>query len=459
MDTFVLARAQFAANMSFHILFPTISIALAWLLVFFKVRQRRAKQPLVWQALYGFWVKVFALCFALGVTSGITMSFQFGTNWPGFMKTVGNVAGPLLAYEVMTAFFLEASFLGVMLFGQSRVSARVHTAATLLVAIGTTLSAFWILALNSWMHTPAGYVLNQTVNGPSVEVLSWWAVIFNPSFPYRLSHMLCASVLTVAFLVIGISSYRMLKKDLRPEAKMGLVVGLVIAAVTAPLQMVLGDLHGLNTRAHQPAKIAAIEAVWETGKGVPLTLFGIPDERTRSTHWAIEVPKIASLVLTHELNGEIKGLNEFAQHPPVKPLFFGFRVMVGTGVAMLGCAWFGMLLIWRKRELPTWFLRILVGMTFAGWIAVLSGWYVTEIGRQPWLVTGILTAAQAASGMVNSHQIGMSLSLYLSMYALLLTAFIRTLFYLAKNAVVGELPQLDIAQSDTKLGAQTAAIR
>jgi cytochrome bd ubiquinol oxidase subunit I len=200
--------------------------------------------------------------------------------------------------------------------------------------------------------------------------------------------------------------------------------------------MILGDLHGLNTREHQPAKIAAIEAVWDTAKGVPLTLFGMPDEHTRSTHWAVEVPKLASLVLTHDLDGEIKGLNSFAQHPPVKPLFFGFRIMVGVGVAMLGCAWFGMLLVLRKRAMPAWFLRILVGMTFAGWIAVLAGWYVTEIGRQPWLVTGILTAAQAASSTVNSQQIGISLGLYLSMYALLLTAFIRTLFYLAKKATV-----------------------
>ena len=451
MDALGLARAQFAANISFHILFPTISIALAWLLVFFKFRETRSKQAAVWQALYGFWVKVFALCFALGVTSGITMSFQFGTNWPGYMNSVGNVAGPLLAYEVMTAFFLEASFLGVMLFGRSRVSNRVHTGATLLVAIGTTLSAFWILALNSWMHTPAGVVVKVVEGMPSVDVVSWWAVIFNPSFPYRLSHMLCASVLTVAFLVIGLSAYRVLKKDRRPEAKLGLMVGLFIAAVAAPAQIFIGDLHGLNTLEHQPAKIAAIEAVWETHAGAPLTLFGMPDEGSRSTHFAVEIPNLASLVLTHNLNGEIKGLNEFPQHPPVKPLFFGFRIMVGMGVLMLACAWFGTFLIVKKRAMPTWFLRVLVAMTFAGWIAVLAGWYVTEIGRQPWLVYGILTTAQAASRSVTGGQIGITLALYLSLYIALIAAFVRTLFYLAKKAVEGDLPSLD-----TEVSPETA---
>jgi cytochrome d ubiquinol oxidase subunit I len=451
MDALVLARAQFAANISFHILFPTISIALAWLLVFFKVRETRSKNAAAWQALYGFWVKVFALCFALGVTSGITMSFQFGTNWPGYMNTVGNVAGPLLAYEVMTAFFLEASFLGVMLFGRSRVSNRVHSGATLLVAIGTTLSAFWILALNSWMHTPTGHVVKTIAGVTMVDVVSWWAIIFNPSFPYRLSHMLCASILTVAFLVIGLSAYRLLKKDAKPEAKLGLAVGLVIAAFAAPLQIFIGDLHGLNTLKHQPAKIAAVEAVWDTQNGAALTLFGIPDEHTRSTQFAIEIPKLAALVLTHDLEGEIKGLNDFAQHPPVKPLFFGFRIMVGIGVLMLACAWFGTFLLVKKRAMPVWFLRVLVAMTFAGWVAVLAGWYVTEIGRQPWLVQGILTTAQAASQTVTGAQIGLTLALYLSLYVALIAAFVRTLFYLAKKAVQGDLPSLD-----TEVSPETA---
>jgi cytochrome bd ubiquinol oxidase subunit I len=454
MDALMLARVQFAANISFHILFPTISIALAWLLLFFKLKERSADAPAVWRELYGFWVKVFALCFALGVTSGITMSFQFGTNWPGFMQTVGDVAGPLLAYEVMTAFFLEASFLGVMLFGRARVSERVHTLATFLVAIGTTMSAFWILALNSWMHTPTGHAVHITAAGTTVSVLSWWQVIFNPSFPYRLAHMLCASVLTVAFLVSGLSAYRLLLRDQHAAARTGLRVGLLIAAVFAPLQMFLGDLHGLNTLEHQPEKIAAIEAIWHTEKGAPLTLVGWPDEAQRANHYALEIPKLASLVLTHDPNGEIRGLNDFATHPPVKPLFFGFRVMVGTGVAMLASAWLGLWLQRRKRTVPRWFLGVMVVMTFAGWVATLAGWYVTEIGRQPWLVTGILRAADAASTVVSAPKIALSLTLYLTLYLLLIAAFMRTLFYLAKKAMSTDVPA-DAPSLDRPLGARS----
>jgi cytochrome bd ubiquinol oxidase subunit I len=435
MDALALARAQFAANISFHILFPTISIALAWFLVWIKWRERRSTKAHQYQSLYGFLVKVFALCFALGVTSGITMSFQFGTNWPGFMNTVGAVAGPLLAYEVMTAFFLEASFLGIMLFGRKRVSDRIHMLATLLVAIGTTLSAFWILALNSWMHTPSGHAVSIIDGQTVVTVISWWEVIFNPSFPYRLAHMLCASMLTVAFLVAGLSAYRLLKLGAHAagHAMLGLRLGIVVAAIAAPLQMFLGDLHGLNTVKHQPAKIAAIEAIWETEKGAPLVLFGLPDEKTRSTHAAIEIPKLASLILTHELDGELRGLNSFAAHPPVRPLFFGFRIMVGVGVMMLLCAILGSWYLVRKRTMPNWFLRTLVAMSFSGWIATLAGWYVTEIGRQPWLVTGILSTASAASTQVNYSQLAISLSLYLALYGALIFAFVRTLFYLAKK--------------------------
>ena len=250
---------------------------------------------------------------------------------------------------------------------------------------------------------------------------------------------------------IGFTGTPLLKKDKRPEARLGLVVGLLIAAVAAPAQIFIGDLHGLNTLKHQPAKIAAIEAVWDTQAGAPLVLFGIPDERSRSTHYAVEIPKLASLVLTHDLNGEIKGLNDFPEHPPVKPLFYGFRIMVGIGVLMLACAWFGTLLIIKKRAMPTWFLRILVAMTFAGWIAVLAGWYVTEIGRQPWLVYGILTTAQAASRSVTVGQIGITLVLYLSLYSALIVAFVRTRFYLAKKAIAGDLESLD-----TEVSPETA---
>ena len=435
MEALVLARMQFAANISFHILFPSISIALAWFLVFCKLREQ-GRNGAAWRAVYGFWVKVFALCFALGVTSGITMSFQFGTNWPGYMQAVGAVAGPLLAYEVMTAFFLEASFLGVMLFGRQKVSNRVHSLATLLVAIGTTFSAFWILALNSWMHTPAGVEIVTDGNLPRVAVVDWWAVIFNPSFPYRFAHVMCASFLTVAFLIAGLSAYRLLKGDQSDGAKTGLRAALLMAALAAPAQVLIGDLHGLNTLKHQPAKIAAIEAIWQRESGAALTLIGWPNEREKRTDYAIAVPKVASLILTHKLDGELLGIKDFAQHPPVAPLFFGFRLMVGVGMAMLLSAAIGVYYSVRKRGYPNWFLRLLTLMSFSGWVATLAGWYVTEIGRQPWLVSGILTTAQAASQSVSAKQIGLSLSLYLFLYLALLYAFIRALFYLAAKASV-----------------------
>ncbi|MDP3411729.1 MAG: cytochrome ubiquinol oxidase subunit I, partial [Polaromonas sp.] len=368
LDAFLLARIQFAANITFHILFPTISISLGWVLLFFKLRFVKTGQQ-HWMDAYQFWVKIFALTFALGVVSGITMSFQFGTNWPGYMEKVGNIAGPLLAYEVLTAFFLEATMLGVMLFARERVSERMHTMATLLVAGGTTLSAFWILALNSWMHTPAGF---EMINGQA-HVTSWLEVIFNPSFPYRLVHMLLASGLTVAFLVAGISAYRWLREDKTAEVMASLKTGVYLAAMLIPLQIIAGDLHGLNTLEHQPAKIAAMEGIWETEKGAPLTLFGIPDEKAGVTHFAIQIPKLASLILAHDADAEIKGLNEFpGAHPPVAPVFWAFRVMVGMGSLMLAVAWFAAWQLWRQRRelddgkvhLPKPLLYVLAGMTF-----------------------------------------------------------------------------------------------
>ncbi len=427
-DPVVLARVQFAVNMTFHILFPTISIALGWVLLFFKTRFVATAQQ-HWMDAYQFWVKVFALTFALGVVSGITMSFQFGTNWPGFMNTVGNVAGPLLAYEVLTAFFLEATMLGIMLFGRGRVSERVHTTATFLVAFGTTMSAFWILALNSWMHTPVGFVM---IEGKA-HVTSWFEVIFNPSFPYRLTHMLIASGLTVAFLLAGLSAYRWLKGDRGKAVQASLRTGLYVAATLIPLQIIVGDLHGLNTLHHQPAKIAAMEGIWETQKGAPAVLLAWPDKATQTNKYEVSIPKLASLYLTHDIDGEVKGINEFGdQHPPVAPVFFAFRIMVGVGLLMLAASWLG---AWQVRKGPvsTWLLQVLVGMTFAGWVALVAGWYVTEIGRQPWLVQGVLTAAQAASKIPASN-IAFTLVMYLSLYAVLLTSYVSVLFYLARKA-------------------------
>lgn len=430
MDALMLARIQFAANISFHILFPAVTIALGWILLFFKLRHN-ATGDSKWMDAYRFWVKVFALCFALGVVSGVTMSFQFGTNWPGYMLTVGNIAGPLLAYEVITAFFLEASFLGVMLFGFNRVSNRIHTLATVLVAAGTTLSAFWILALNSWMQTPAGFEMRDGV----AHATNWVQILFNPSMPYRLTHMLLASALTCAFLISGIAAYRWLRRDRAPSVLTQLRTGVYLAAALIPVQILVGDLHGLNTLEHQPAKVAAIEGLWETERGADLLLFAVPDAENRRNRFEIAIPDLGSIILTHSRDGEVKGLKEFeGGHPPVAPVFYAFRVMVGVGVLMLIVSWAGAWQMKRAGEPRPWLARLLVGMTFSGWVAVLAGWYTTEIGRQPWLVHGLLPTAEAVATNVSGGMIGASLAMYLTLYLLLIAAFISVLFYMARNA-------------------------
>ncbi len=429
MDTaeaLLLARAQFGLNIGFHILFPSLTIALGWLLLYFRVRYARSGDP-AWLATYKLWTKVFALSFAMGVVSGITMSFQFGTNWPGYMQRVGNIAGPLLAYEVLTAFFLEATFLGVMLFGMNRVPGWVHVFSSAMVAVGTTISAFWILALNSWMHTPAGHVMD----GSQIIAGEWLQVIFNPSFPYRFTHMLLASGLTACFVVAGLSAWRLLHAGEDVSARKTLRTGLVLAAVLAPLQILVGDLHGLNTLAHQPAKIAAIEAIWKTGKGVPLVLLAVPDDERRRNDFAVEIPKGASLILRHDAEAEVQGIDAFVPDAaPVAPVFFAFRVMVGMGVLMLAAAWSG---VWatRRGALPQrWMLWTFSGFTFAGWIATLAGWLVTEIGRQPWLVTGILRTRDAV-GSASGAQLGASLTGYIITYTVMLVAYLVVLTHLA----------------------------
>lgn len=430
-DTLMLSRIQFAANMSFHILFPSITIALCWFLLFFRVQFNRTQDD-IWMRCYRFWVKIFALSFALGVVSGITMSFQFGSNWPGYMETVGNIAGPLLGYEVLTAFFLEATFLGVMLFGINRVSAKVHTLATLLVAIGTSMSAFWILSLNSWMQTPVGFEMRNGVAFP----VDWWAIIFNPSMPYRLIHVLLASGLTAAFLIAGLSAYRLLKGDHKPAPRRALKVAIYAAALLIPTQILIGDMHGLNVLKHQPAKIAAMEAVWRTEQGAPLVLFAVPNERTQKNDFALSIPTLASVILTHDSKGEIKGLNEFVgEHPPVKPVFYAFRVMLGIGLLMLIAAWFTSWQLLRNKVLSPLLLKLLVAMSFSGWLATLAGWYVTEIGRQPYLVNGVLKTSDAVTKLAVSN-VGLSLTIYMALYAVLLFAYIHTLFLMARKSVL-----------------------
>ncbi|MEJ0062118.1 MAG: cytochrome ubiquinol oxidase subunit I [Alphaproteobacteria bacterium] len=429
LDPALLPRVQFAANITFHILFPSITIALGWILLFFKYRYDRTKDY-YWMESYFFWTKIFALCFAIGIVTGVTMSFQFGTNWPGFMTTVGNIAGPLLAYEVLTAFFLEATFLGIMLFGFRRVPGWAHDLATFLVAAGTTLSAFWILALNSWMQTPAGFEMI----GGKAHATDWLRIIFNPSFPYRLVHMLLASGLTAAFLVAGLSAYRWLRNDRGPDVMGALKTGVYLAALLIPAQILAGDLHGLNTLHHQPQKVAAMEALWETAQGAPLVLFGIPNEGRRANDYAIEIPHGASLILTHRWDGEVKGLNEFPDnHPPVAPVFWAFRIMIGTGILMLLISWTAAFYLKRHGDIRPWLARALVGMAFSGWLAVVAGWYVTEIGRQPWLVAGVLKTAAAVSTVPQS-MVGFTLALYLIVYAVLFVAFIAAVFHMARKA-------------------------
>ena len=357
------------------------------------------------------------------------------------METVGNLAGPLLAYEIMTAFFLEAVFLGIMLFGASRVTPWVHTLATFLVAFGTTMSTFWIIVLNSWMHTPQGYELRDGV----VFATNWFDIIFNPSMPYRFVHMLLASGLTVAFLIAGISALRMLWGDKGEDVKSALRVGIIAAAALIPIQIMAGDMHGLNTLEHQPAKIAAMEGNWETGPNTPLVLFAIPDQAARENKFEIGIPNGASLILKHKASGVVPGLNDFiaqdgtVMHPRVAPVFFSFRIMIGTGVAMLLLSWTGLVLLrkYGAGHMPRMPLYALCAMSFSGWIATLAGWYTTEIGRQPWLVQGVLMTKDAVSdvsaGMVLGTLIG-----YLVIYVTLIFAYIGVITYLARKATKGE---------------------
>ena len=442
LETLLLSRIQFAANISFHILFPTITIALGWVLLFFKLRYNRTGEER-WMEAYRFWVKIFALSFAMGVVSGITMSFQFGTNWPGFMEKVGNIAGPLLAYEIMTAFFLEAVFLGIMLFGFSRVPNWVHTLATFLVAFGTMMSAFWIIVLNSWMHTPQGY---EMIDGVA-HATDWSAIIFNPSMPYRFTHMVLASFLTVSFLIAGVSAFRWLIGGRTEGVRVAMKTAIIGAALLIPVQIFVGDLHGLNTKEYQPAKVAAMEGNWETDTGVPLILFAIPDEEARENRFEIGIPKLASFILTHDWNGEVQGLNDFVTedgevlHPRVSPVFWSFRVMVGTGLLMLLISWSATYMIMRRKRgvegLPKPMLYALVGMSFSGWLATLAGWYTTEIGRQPWLVQGVMTTKEAVAD-VPAPLVLSTLIAYLAVYAALLLAYIFVIFYLARKTARGE---------------------
>lgn len=394
-DAILLARIQFAFTVAFHIIFPSFTIGLAAFIATLLVRWRLTGREHL-RTLARFWTKIFAVSFAMGVVSGIVLSYQFGTNWSQFSVVVGNVLGPLLGYEVLTAFFLEASFLGIMLFGWNRVSPNLHVTSAVLVAIGTSLSAFWILSANSWMQTPAGHEVRDGIAYP----VNWIAVIFNPSFPYRFAHMFTAAYLTTSLVVLAVGCRYLVKDRFIEESKTMIRMGLGMVAILAPLQAVIGDMHGLNTAIHQPAKVAAMEAHWDGSKPGALVLFAWPNEKEERNDYEIAIPGLASYIITHSTEGLFKGLKDFKpeDRPPVKPVFFAFRVMVGIGLIMIGIGLVGAFLWWRKTIFNTrWYLHWVQYSWPLGFIAILAGWWVTETGRQPWVATGILRTVDAAS--------------------------------------------------------------
>jgi cytochrome d ubiquinol oxidase subunit I len=398
ITAFDLARLQFAFTVSFHIIFPTITIGLGSFLVVLEALWLIRKDD-VYRQLYHFWSKIFAVNFAMGVVSGLVMAYEFGTNWSGFSRFAGGITGPLLTYEVLTAFFLEAGFLGVMLFGWSKVGAGLHMFATFMVATGTLISTTWILASNSWMHTPQGYSI---LDGRVVPT-DWLAVIFNPSFPYRLVHMTLAAYLTTALIVCSAGAWHILRRHSTPSVRTMFSMGLWLLVFVAPIQILVGDAHGLNTLEYQPAKIAAIEGHWENDPNqtsLPLIAFGLPDMQAEKTRFAVEIPFLGSLILTHTLHGKIPGLKEFPaeDRPNSKIIFFTFRIMVGLGLLMVALGILGAFLRWRGRLYDYKpFLVFALCMGPAGLIALLAGWFTTEIGRQPWVVYGVLRTRDAVS--------------------------------------------------------------
>ncbi len=425
-DPLFLSRLQFAFTISFHILFPAFTIGLAaWLVVLEALWLRTGRQ--VYRDLVVLWTKVFAISFGMGVVSGVVLSYQFGTNWSRLTDIGGNVLGPLLSYEVMTAFFLEASFLGIMLFGRDRVPGPVHFAATAVVALGTLISAFWILAANSWMHTPAGYEIRDGI----VYVTDWFKVVFNPSFPYRLTHMVAAAYLTTAFVIAAIGAWYHLKQRHDAHARVMIGMALSVFAWLAPLQIFIGDEHGLNVAKYQPAKLAAMEGHWESDQPAPLLLFAWPDEAAERNRLEIGIPNLASLIITHDLYGTFPGLKDFApaDRPSVPIVFWAFRVMVGLGLLMAFAGLAGAWLWYRGRLFETgWYLRLLVAMGPAGFIAVLAGWITAEVGRQPWVVHGVLRTADAVSP-VPGGSVLTSLALFVLVYGVVFGAGV---YYIAR---------------------------
>lgn len=444
-DAVLLARIQFAFTISFHIIFPAFTIGLAsWLAVVEILLLKTGNK--IFEEIYRMWVKVFAVCFGMGVVSGVVMSYQFGTNWSVFSDKVGNVIGPLLGYEVLTAFFLESSFLGVMLFGWGRVSKRMHLFSTCVVAIGTVISAFWILSANSWMQTPTGFEVGED---GLLYPTSWMEIIFNPSFPYRFAHMIIAAYLTTAFVVAGVGGYYLLKNFYVEHARVMLGMAMIIVIFFAPLQVVIGHFHGENTLEHQPVKIAAIEGNWERGTNKPLFLFGLPNEETQTTDYGITIPGASSLIVTGSTSGEVPGLKDVParDRPPVAVVFWSFRVMVGIGFAMLLTGIMGAFLYLRKRLFQSvLFQRWSIAMSPMGFVAVLAGWFVTEIGRQPWTAYNIVRTEESISPVI-AEQVAITLFVFIVVYILI---FGFGSYYIAK--LIGRGPQV-IDEADHSMSA------
>lgn len=445
LDPILLARIQFAFTVSFHVIFPGFTIGLAAYVATLEVLWITTGQER-YHRIARFFTKIFAVSFGMGVVSGIVLSYQFGTNWSHFSHVVGNVIGPLIGYEVLTAFFLEATFLGIMLFGWNKVPRGLHVFASIMVALGTSLSAFWILAANSWMQTPAGH---EVINGIAHPV-DWLAIIFNPSFPYRFAHMLTACYLTTAFVVLAVGARYVYQGRYGEDARTMMRMAIGLIAILAPLQAYIGDSHGLNTLEHQPAKIAAIEAHWEPvpgEKGVPLVLFAIPNEAEERNDYQIAIPHLGSLILTHSWDGTFPGLKSYApdDRPPVVIPFFAFRIMVGIGILMIAIGWLGAWLLWRRRLFETdWYLAPLRYVWPLGFTALLSGWFVTEVGRQPWVAYGILRTEDAISP-VAGWAVATTLGLFVLVYAIV---FSGGIYYINRLIVRGpkeeavEVPQV-----------------
>lgn len=440
-DPLVLSRLQFAFVVSFHAIFPVFTIGLASYIALLEGLHFKTGN-VAWAQLSRFWTRVFAVAFGMGVVSGIVMSFQFGTNWSNFSQMSANFLGPILSYEVVTAFFLEAAFLGILLFGRDKVPRGTHLFAAIMVALGTFISSFWILVANSWMHTPAGVEFQDGM----LHVVSWMEAIFNPSFPYRFTHMAVASFLTGSFVVAGVSAWYLVKGHMIEANRKALSMCLWMILLLAPAQAVIGDFHGLNTLAYQPTKVAAMEGNWERQAGAPLLLFALPDQESQTNHFEVGIPNLASLILTKDFNGVIPGINEtaVAEQPPVAIVFWSFRIMVALGFAMIGVGIWALVLRLKGRLFqPGIFHRFLPVMIAAPFIAVLAGWVTTESGRAPWLVYGMVSFAEGITPSLTGWMALLSLVGYMAVYAVVYASGAYYLWQIVKGGMLEDEPQTD----------------